>query len=104
MHINKRKSDAFNFNLDEEEQELSDALDQAMNKGKLNSVDNLAEELIFAKIAATNYLHKVATVNIPISNDDLARLKQEAAYKGLAYEALIANVIHQYAAGHFEKN
>ena len=32
MHINKRKSDAFNFNLDEEEQELSDALDALSKK------------------------------------------------------------------------
>ena len=86
-----------NIELDEEEQEITEAID----KGKLKSVANLKEELAFAKEAAANYLRKDARVNIRISSSDLARLKQTAAYKGLPYQTFIASVLHEYAAGHF---
>ena len=67
--------------LDEEEREINEAI----NKGELKSVTNLAEEVTFAKAAAANYLRKNARVNIRISSHDLARLKQKAAYKGLPF-------------------
>ena len=88
--------------LDEYEQELSDALDQAIDRNKLKSVDNLEEEIASAKEAAGNYFRKNARVNIRISDQDLARLKQKAAYKGLPYQTFIASILHEYAAGHFE--
>jgi hypothetical protein len=42
-------------------------------------------------------------VNIRISERDLERLKQKAAYKGLPYQTFIASILHEYAAGHFER-
>lgn len=41
-------------------------------------------------------------MNTRISSTDLKRLKQRAAYKGLPYQTLIASILHEYAAGHFE--
>ena len=93
----KKKRDVFDINLDEEEQEISDAIDA----GKLKSVPNVKEEISFAKKAAANYFRKNARVNIRISSNDLAQLKQKAAYKGLPYQTFIASVLHEYAAGHF---
>lgn len=101
MKKKKKNDDIFNVNLDQEEQEISDAVDQAIDKSKLKSVDNLKKELAFAKEAAANYFRKDRRVNIRISGNDLARLKQKAAYKGLPYQTFIASVLHEYAAGHF---
>src|SRR5476649_1191681 len=83
--------------LDAEEQELLESVE----RGEWKSVANLDKEMMFAKKAAANYLKKDARVNIRISSNDLARLKQKAAYKGLPYQTFIASVLHEYAAGHF---
>jgi predicted DNA binding CopG/RHH family protein len=96
-----KKRNVFDVKLDEYEQELSDAIDTAIDRGELKSVDNLEEQMAFAKEAATNYFRKNARVNIRISEHDLARLKQKAAYKGLPYQTFIASILHEYAAGHF---
>lgn len=82
--------------LDTEEQVLLEAFE----KGELKSVDNLAEELAFAKEAAANYFRKDARINIRLSRSDLNRIKQKAAYEGLPYQTLIASLLHKYAAGH----
>jgi predicted DNA binding CopG/RHH family protein len=99
--MKKRKRDIFDVKLDKEEQEISDALDQAINEKKLKRVKHLKEELAFAREAAVNYFRKDARVNIRISGHDLARLKQKAAYRGLPYQTFIASVLHEYAEGHF---
>lgn len=96
-----KKSNIFDIQLDAYEQELSDTLDRVIDTGKLKSVANLKQETAFAKEAAANFLRKDARVNIRISSQDLARLKQRAAYKGLPYQTFIASVLHEYAAGHF---
>jgi predicted DNA binding CopG/RHH family protein len=88
------------FNLDDEEQALSDAFD----RGEWKSVDNLKEELVVTKEAAANYLRKNARINIRLSITDLERIKQLAAYEGLPYQTLIASILHKYAAGHPEKH
>jgi hypothetical protein len=49
--MKRKKNDIFNVNLDPEEQEISDAVDQAIAKGKLKSIDDLDEELAFAQEA-----------------------------------------------------
>jgi predicted DNA binding CopG/RHH family protein len=99
--MKNRKRDIFDVELDEEEKEISEAIDKAIDKGQLKSVDNLEEELVFAREAATNYFRKDARVTLRLSSSDLARLKQKAAYKGLPYQTFIASVLHEYAAGHF---
>lgn len=93
------KSKIFDAKLDAEEKELLDSVE----KGEWKSSSHFEEEVAFAKSAASNYLRKDARVNIRISSGDLARLKQKAAYKGLAYQTFIASVLHEYAAGHFEQ-
>ncbi|CAN5236061.1 CopG family antitoxin [soil metagenome] len=99
--MKKRKHDIFDVKLDDYEQEISDSIDQILDKGALKSVANVAEELAFAKEAATNFLRKDERVTLRLSSGDLVRLKQKAAYKGLPYQTFIASVLHEYAAGHF---
>lgn len=84
------------FNLDSEEQALSDSV----GRGEWVTVDNLEEEIAIAKKAAANYLRKGARVNIRMSESDLKRIKQIAAFEGLPYQTLIASVLHKYSAGH----
>lgn len=86
------------LHLDAEEQ----ALLESVESGEWETVENLKEEIAFAKAAAGNYLRKDSRVNIRIATVDLERLKQKAAYKGLPYQTFIASVLHEYAAGHFE--
>lgn len=56
------KKDIFDVVLDEEEQEIYDAAE----RGELKSVDNLAEEIAFAKSAASNYFKK----SLPVKSTD----------------------------------
>ena len=94
---NKRKQPI--FNLDAEEQELSDSFD----RGEWVSVDNLDEEISKAREAARNYLSKDARINIRLSSSDLERIKQIAAHEGLSYQTLIASILHKYSAGYFDQ-
>ncbi len=57
---NKRKLPV--FDLDEEEQAISDSFD----RGELKSAANIKEEMFKAREAASNYLRKDARINIAI--------------------------------------
>lgn len=93
-----KKFNPYDVMLDEEEQDLLDSFE----RGEWKSVDNVEAAKAFVQEVAANTLRKDARVNIRISTTDLRRLKQRAAYKGLPYQTLIASVLHEYAAGHFE--
>lgn len=86
------------FKLDAEEREIA----RAYNRGELKTVSNLKEEIAKAKRAAINYMRKQARINIRISNNDLEKIKQKAAYEGLPYQTLIASILHKYAEGTLE--
>ena len=98
--MKKHKPNIYDIDLDSEEQDIVTAIDQAIDENKLKSVKNLKEELAIAKQAAANSLRKDKRINIRISNSDLMRLKQKAAYEGLPYQTFIASILHKYAAGH----
>ncbi len=92
--MKKRKKPV--FNLDEEEQNLSDSFD----RGKWKSIENWEEEKVIARKAASNHFRKDVRRNVRISSSDLEHLKQRAAYEGLPYQALIASILHKYSAEH----
>jgi predicted DNA binding CopG/RHH family protein len=99
--MKKRKHEIFAIQLDKEEQAISDAIDRAMDDGRLKSVADLKKKMAFAKEAAKNFLRKDVRITLRLSSGDLERLKQKAAYKGLPYQTFIASVLHEYASGHF---
>ncbi len=95
MTMKKRK--VADFKLDAEEQ----ALLKSVENDEWKSVDNIDQEIEFARKASQNYLRKDERITLRISSGDLDRLKRKAAYKGLPYQTFIASVLHEYAAGHF---
>lgn len=88
----------YNAKLDKEERELLESFE----RGEWKSINNLPQEMKRAKEIAANTLRKDSRITLRISNSDLVRLKEKAAYKGLPYQTFIASVLHEYAAGHFE--
>lgn len=82
--------------LDKEEEDILDSFE----RDEWESVDNIKKEKVVANQAAENYLRKDARINIRLSGNDLAKIKQRAAYEGIPYQTLIASVLHKYAAGH----
>jgi predicted DNA binding CopG/RHH family protein len=88
------------FNLNKEEQALSDSLD----RGEWKRVKNLKAEQTKARKAANNYLVKKQRINIRISETDLDLIKQKAAHQGMPYQTMIASILHRYASGHLENN
>lgn len=95
---NPKKFNPYDVKLDAEEQSLLESYD----RGEWKSVSNLTQEMKVAKEIAANTLRKDARITLRLSSDDLARLKEKAAYKGLPYQTFISSVLHEYAAGHFE--
>jgi predicted DNA binding CopG/RHH family protein len=85
-----------NVKLDADEQDLSDSFD----RGEWKSVKDLKGGVALAKKAAKNTLRKDARINIRLSNSDLLRIKQKAAFEGIPYQTLIASILHKFAAGH----
>ena len=49
--------------------------------------------------AARRYMRKDARINIRLSSADLEMLKRRAAEEGLAYQSLIASILHKYVSG-----
>lgn len=88
------------FNLNKEEQTLSDSID----RGEWRRVKNLKAEQAKAKRAASNYLVKKQRINIRLSETDLDLIKQKAAHEGIPYQTMISSVLHRYASGHLENN
>lgn len=93
---NKMSVDPFQQDLDEEEKDILDSFE----RGEWKRVAHSKEAKTFATKAAANYLRKDARINIRLSQSDLSRIKQIAAYEGLPYQTLIASLLHKYAAGH----
>ena len=85
--------------LDDEEKEFSDSFD----RGEWKRVSDFKKQVALAKEIAANTLRKNARINIRLSEVDLMRLKQKAAFEGMPYQTLIASILHKYAAGHPEK-
>ena len=89
----------FDVMLDAEEQDLLTSVEN----DEWETIKNFEQEKSLMQESAHRFLQKNARVNIRMSSHDLMKLKQRAAYKGLPYQTLIASVLHQYAAGHFEE-
>ena len=80
-----------NYELDPEEQELSDAIEL----GEFEPVEN-SEELKNKIIAAAKMTNaKTRTINIRLPERDLYKLKAKAAQEGMPYQTLVASILHK---------
>jgi len=43
-------------------------------------------------------------MSIGLSPDDFVEIQQKAMEKGISYQTLIANIVHQFAAGRLVEN
>ena len=80
---------------DEEEKELV----AAYERGEFRPVKDQKKAKAQAVQAARRYMRKDARINIRLSSADLEMLKRRAAEEGLAYQSLIASILHKYVSG-----
>ena len=92
----KRKIKQDQIALDPEERDLLTSFE----KGEWIEVSHSAKEKAYAKKSAAKTLRKDVRINIRLSSNDLANIKQIAAYEGLPYQTLISSTLHKFASGH----
>ncbi len=80
---------------DEEERDII----AAYERGEFRPVEDQVKAKEEAVAAADRYLRKDARINIRVSTADLQMLKRRAAEEGLAYQSLIASILHKFASG-----
>ncbi len=80
-----------NLNLDDEEQEIFNAL----NDGSI-AVEPPSEKLL---LAAKDAMKKDKSISIRINTHDLTSIKMIAAQEGIPYQTLIGSLIHKYTNG-----
>jgi len=79
--------------MDEYETELLEAVNSTT---EFEQVENLEDELIEAKKAAKNFIHKRENINISIPEFDLMILKRKSAELNIPYQTILSSLIHQY--------
>lgn len=84
-----------NYNLNEDEQEILDALEQ----DELQSAPNASEQIEIAKAASSNAILKTHRVNLRLTERDFYLAHVKASEEGLPYQTLLASVIHKYLSG-----
>ena len=97
---NIKKYHDFDYELDDYEKELT----QAIERGEFKSVPNFAQEKRKLMEAARLTLEKNKNINIRISQGDLYKVKSKAAEQGIPYQTLISSLIHQYSHGRIDYN
>lgn len=87
-----KKTD-FDYELDDEEAELLQAIDE----GDFQSVPNLDERKKEVQATAKAFSEmKRKSINIRIPEYNLTRIRRQAEKKGLPYQTLINSIIQQY--------
>ncbi|OGH11161.1 MAG: hypothetical protein A2857_04110 [Candidatus Levybacteria bacterium RIFCSPHIGHO2_01_FULL_36_15] len=83
--------------LDKYEQEIEDALE----KGKFESVSDLEDTRQLFKEAVKNYrqLQETKSITLRVNKEDLIKIKAKAKRNRIAYQTLINLLISQYVKG-----
>jgi len=81
------------FDIDEQE------LLESYEREEWQPIANLKDELQHYQAYATATIQKNRLVSIGLSPEDFVEIQQKAMEKGIPYQTLIANVVHQFAAG-----
>ena len=83
------------YKLDAEEQEMQDSYES----GEWQSIAKVEEELRHYQAYAAVTIGRNKLVGISLSPEDFEGLHQKAREMGIPYQALIANIVHQFVAG-----
>jgi len=82
--------------LNKEERELLDSYE----RGEWHSIGTLQEELQQYQTYATAALEAAGLISIILPKEDLQAIQRKAAEVGVPYQALIADIVHQFVVGH----
>jgi len=81
---------------DNEEKELMDEIDQG--EWIPVSAEKRRELLELSKNAAIESQKKVSRMNIRLTENDMLKLKVKAMERGMPYQTLVTELIHEYVA------
>jgi len=81
------------FDVDEQE------LLESYEREEWRPIANLKDELQHYQAYATATIQKNRLVSIGLSPEDFVEIQQKALEKGIPYQTLISNIVHQFAAG-----
>ncbi|MGH7596214.1 MAG: antitoxin [bacterium] len=81
--------------FDLEEQELLESYE----RDEWKHIANLQEELQHYQAYAAATIRRNRLVSINLSPEDFEEIQQKAMEKGISYQALLSNIVHQFAAG-----
>lgn len=81
--------------LDPYEQEILEAFEA----GRMEPVEDEAGAIRRAQAGAERYFHEKEEVHLQLTRDDAYVLRQQAERSGASSEQLMADILHQYAAG-----
>ncbi len=85
--------------LDKYERQILSAYETGKLKSTVTSEASLRRYREYARAT----LAKNKRVNIRLSTQDLAQIQTRAAEEGLAYQTLIASVLHKFVTGRFSE-
>lgn len=85
---------------DDEEKDLIESMENAINKDAYTPVSNLtAERLEAFREAAKNTLNeKTIQITLRVPHTDLVRLKAQAMREGIPYQTWIKSILHKSVA------
>jgi predicted DNA binding CopG/RHH family protein len=86
------------YELDNEEREELEAIERALESGKLKSVPDFEKRKKELQQIARNTLNKTRNINIRLSERDLYNLKAKAVREGIPYQTLASSILHKSAA------
>ena len=86
------------FDVDEQE------LLESYEREEWRPIANLQDELQHYRAYAAATIQKNRLVSIGLSPEDFIEIQQKAMEKGIPYQTLIANIVHQFAAGRLVEN
>ncbi len=84
-----------NYKLDDEEQEILDALES----GQLEPLANSKEEAKKLRAAARAYINKSHRVNIRLTEWEYQKAQENGLRSGIPPTTLIASIVHKFFTG-----
>ncbi len=84
-----------NLKLEPEERELVDSYE----RDEWRSVTRFQERLRQYQSYAVATFEAMGLISITLPPEDIQAIRKKAAASGMSYQALIANIVHQYVTG-----
>ena len=72
---------------------------EQFERGELQPVANMEQEIQWAKEAARNTFNKTKRVNLRVTERDFNLAHARAREEGIPYQTLLSSVIHKYLNG-----